>query len=152
MQYCRDYVKLGQDPHVLVRHWWSRLTQLDLDHASARALFGAKLAAKGITDRGTEVLFPPDLPVVLADYWERELGRLVRPVPDMREVLTALRDGLHWLGGSPGPLHRNCCHEMLSTPARRATPVFRLIETGRGSSRRAMVQTTTVGEGAAVAD
>ena len=76
-----------------------RMTQLDVDRPKTRALFGAKLAAKRIAAGGNEVIFPPDLPAVLADYWERELGRLVHPVPDMQEVLRSLRQGLDWLEG-----------------------------------------------------
>lgn len=74
-----------------------RMIQLDLNRTQARALFEAKLAAKRITDRGAAAIFPADLAAVLADYWERELGRLVHPVPKMQEVLAALHRGLDWL-------------------------------------------------------
>ena len=76
-----------------------RMTQLDLDRAQARALFHEKLAVKSIVSAGTEVIFPPDLAATLADYWERELGRLVHPVPNLEEVLKGLRHGLDWLEG-----------------------------------------------------
>ena len=75
-----------------------RMTQLDLDHTEARLLFHRKLAVKRIASTGVDAIFPSDLEATLSDYWERELGRLVRPVPDMREVLTALRDRLQWIG------------------------------------------------------
>lgn len=74
-----------------------RMTQLDLDHAQTRALFAAKLVVKHITHGGAEVVFPPDLAATLAAYWERELGRLVHPVPNMTQVLDALREGLRWI-------------------------------------------------------
>jgi predicted nucleotidyltransferase component of viral defense system len=74
-----------------------RMAQLDLNRAEARVLFHKKLAVKRIASAGTEVIFPPDLAATLAGYWERELGRLVHPVPDLQEVLTDLRHGLGWL-------------------------------------------------------
>lgn len=74
-----------------------RMIQLDLNCAEAHTLFDAKLAARGIAEGGIEAIFPTDLTAVLADYWERELGRLVHPVPEMQEALAALRRGLGWL-------------------------------------------------------
>jgi predicted nucleotidyltransferase component of viral defense system len=76
-----------------------RMTQFDLDHAQTRALFAAKLAVKHITHAGAAVVFPPGLAATLADYWERELGRLVHPVPNMTQVLDALREELRWIEG-----------------------------------------------------
>ena len=74
-----------------------RMTQLDLDRTEARVLFHKKLAVKGITGSGAEMVFPRDIEVTLADYWERELGRLVHPVPDLQQVLTELHHELRWL-------------------------------------------------------
>jgi predicted nucleotidyltransferase component of viral defense system len=73
-----------------------RMSQLDLDRAAARDLFQKKLTVKGLAGAGVETIFPPDLETMLADYWERELGRLLYPVPDLQQVLIELRQGLRW--------------------------------------------------------
>lgn len=73
-----------------------RMSQLDLDRAAARDLFQKKLMVKGLAGAGVETIFPRDLEATLADYWERELGRLLYPVPDLQQVLTELRQGLRW--------------------------------------------------------
>jgi hypothetical protein len=36
-------------------------------------------------------MFPDDLPGTLQPYWDRELSRLVEPVPEMSVVLEELR-------------------------------------------------------------
>jgi len=74
-----------------------RMTQLDLDRTEARVLFHRKLAVKGITGAGAEMIFPRGIEAMLADYWERELGRLLHPVPDLQQVLTELHHELRWL-------------------------------------------------------
>ena len=60
---------------------------------------------KGIRWNGLQDIFPPDLKTTLAGYWEKELGRLVHPVPDMDAVLEQLKRDLGWLDSVPH--HRN---------------------------------------------
>jgi hypothetical protein len=56
-----------------------------------------KLKARAIEWRGLQEIFPADLESVLGGYWEKELGRLVWPVPAMREVLAELKSALSWM-------------------------------------------------------
>jgi predicted nucleotidyltransferase component of viral defense system len=74
-----------------------RMTALDFDRRVVARLFPGKLEVKGLQWRGLADVFPPDLADVLSGYWERELGRLVRPVPDMNKVLAELGGRLAWL-------------------------------------------------------
>lgn len=74
-----------------------RMLELDIDRAEVRRLFRLKLEAKGIRWEGMRQIFPLELAEVLTPYWERELARLVYPVPDMGACLDELRKGLTWL-------------------------------------------------------
>jgi len=48
--------------------------------------------------KGTRILlFPPNLQETLEPYWERELGRLMVPVPEITEVTKDLKGTLDFL-------------------------------------------------------
>lgn len=74
-----------------------RILQQPVDRARAARLFARKLESRGIAWKGTDGVFPGSLEATLAGYWQKELGRLVHPVPDMAAVLGQLKAGLVWL-------------------------------------------------------
>jgi uncharacterized protein len=74
-----------------------RLLQLEIDRKKLRRLFLAKCKYKAINVTGPEQVFPGDLKAILKGYWEKELGRLVRPVPDLDSILRELRHSLAFL-------------------------------------------------------
>jgi len=76
---CRDYFDL-----------W-KLTKLSVDIKKAKKILGKKLEIKGIKFNSMNQIFPKDLKETLHPYWERELGRLVNPLPDLELVLTELK-------------------------------------------------------------
>jgi len=82
---CRDYFDL-----------W-KLTKLEFDRGKLKRVFTAKLAVKGIEFEGTTQLLPPDIKETLHPYWERELGRLLHPAPNMEKVLKELSGSLGFL-------------------------------------------------------
>jgi predicted nucleotidyltransferase component of viral defense system len=82
---CRDYFDL-----------W-KLIQTDFDRQKIRHVFKKKLAVKSLAYEGPVQIFPADLKETLKPYWERELGRLVNPIPDMEAVLAELRQLLKFL-------------------------------------------------------
>jgi predicted nucleotidyltransferase component of viral defense system len=79
---CRDYFDL-----------W-KLLGLEIDVERTRRILPEKLAVKGLTTVDLRRMFPDDLPGTLKPYWDRELSRLVEPVPEMSEVLAELRHRL----------------------------------------------------------
>lgn len=79
---CRDYFDL-----------W-KLLQMDFDKRKIKLVFQKKLAVKSLTYEGPGQIFPADLKETLGPYWERELGRLVNPVPDLENTLEAIRKKL----------------------------------------------------------
>jgi len=74
-----------------------RMSEHKIDQSELARLFVEKLKAKGIQWNGLQDMLPPDLEGILSGYWEKELGRLVWPVPDMSKVLGQLRANLKWL-------------------------------------------------------
>lgn len=60
-------------------------------------LFIKKLKAKDIKWNGLQDIFPRDIEETLKGYWDKELGRLVWPVPEIGIVLSRLRTLLKWL-------------------------------------------------------
>jgi len=76
-----------------------RMLELEFDQAKVKTLFRQKCAVKGIQFQGLSDFFPVDLRDILRGYWERELGRLVHPVPDMEAVLEELQGALRKLVG-----------------------------------------------------
>ena len=74
-----------------------RMTEQKVDKAQVARLFVEKLRNVGIKWNGLQDVFPPDIELILAGYWEKELGRLVWPVPEMSKVLVRLKADLIWL-------------------------------------------------------
>ena len=79
---CRDYFDL-----------W-KLLGLEIDFECMKRILPKKLAVKGLTTVDLVRMFPDDLPETLQPYWDRELSRLVEPVPEMSVVLEELRQRL----------------------------------------------------------
>jgi hypothetical protein len=73
------------------------MRELDVNRSAVARLFAQKLSVKGTAWRGVSVMFPTDIAEVLKGYWEKELGRLVYPVPEMDTVLDELCGWLAWL-------------------------------------------------------
>ncbi|MEW6664127.1 MAG: nucleotidyl transferase AbiEii/AbiGii toxin family protein [Thermodesulfobacteriota bacterium] len=75
-----------------------RLLQMEIDLERLRKLFLEKCEYKGLTFSGLDQILSGRLEDTLSGYWERELGRLVRPVPEMGKVLRELEVLLRFLG------------------------------------------------------
>jgi predicted nucleotidyltransferase component of viral defense system len=82
---CRDYYDVWQ------------LLRLKPDLTKTKGQFLKKCELKKIKFKGTVQFFPGDLQEILEPYWERELGRLVHPLPDLNEVLGEMREKLDFL-------------------------------------------------------
>ncbi len=82
---CRDFFDL-----------W-KLSQMDLDIHKIKQVFERKLAIRNLEFKGLGQIFPADLHETLRPYWERELGRLVSPLPEITNVLSSLRGALKFL-------------------------------------------------------
>jgi len=76
---CRDFFDL-----------W-KLSKLSIDMEKVKRILGKKLDIKGIKFESANQIFSKDLKETLLPYWERELGRLVNPLPDFELVLTELK-------------------------------------------------------------
>lgn len=76
---CRDYFDLWQ------------LTRLPIDLSKVKKILNEKLKIKGIKFTSMNQIFTKDLNETLLPYWERELGRLVYPLPNLKIVLGDLR-------------------------------------------------------------
>jgi predicted nucleotidyltransferase component of viral defense system len=79
------------------------LLQLEVNQETLRRLFLKKCAYKGIEFHGLDQILTPDVESLLQGYWERELGRLVRPVPRLDIVLGELTKSLAFLESAPTP-------------------------------------------------
>lgn len=77
---CRDYFDL-----------W-KLSKLSIDLGKAKRILREKLMIKGIKLTKVTQIFPEYLNEILVPYWERELGRLVYPLPDLELVLKELKN------------------------------------------------------------
>ena len=82
---CRDYYDVWQ------------LTKLTMNKVRLKTLLGKKFQYKGIEFKGLDDMFPSDLLEILEGYWERELARLVYPVPEMKKVISDVRNHLKFL-------------------------------------------------------
>ena len=82
---CRDYYDV-----------W-RLTELRVNREKVGQFFRKKCEAKHVSFQGIDQLFPKDIAAVLKPYWERELGRLVCPLPRLENVLSDLKSKLDFL-------------------------------------------------------
>ena len=76
---CRDFFDL-----------W-KLTKLSVDIKKVKKILNKKLEIKGINFSSIKQIFPEDLKETFLPYWERELGRLVNPLPDLEVVMTELK-------------------------------------------------------------
>lgn len=74
-----------------------RMTEQEVDKVQVVRLFVEKLRTAGIKWNGLRDIFPSNIEGILAGYWEKELGRLVWPVPEMSSVLARLKAELNWL-------------------------------------------------------
>ena len=79
---CRDYFDL-----------W-KLSYLSLDLNVVEKIIKEKLKIKGVELREINQIFPSNLQEILSPYWEREMGRLVSPLPDVETVLKELKNSL----------------------------------------------------------
>jgi predicted nucleotidyltransferase component of viral defense system len=82
---CRDFFDL-----------W-KLSKVDFDRRKIKEAFAKKCEIKEIEFKSLHQIFPEDLEETLGPYWERELGRLISPLPDMKKVLDSLKDTLKFL-------------------------------------------------------
>lgn len=76
-----------------------QLMQMSLDKTRLKALLAKKFQYKGIEFKGLRQILPGDLFEILKGYWERELGRLVHPVPALERLVSDLKTSLEFLSG-----------------------------------------------------
>jgi len=81
---CRDYYDVWQ------------LMKLNPDKVRVRKLVAGKFQYKGMEFKGLREIFPEDIFGVLEGYWERELGRLINPVPELEGVIHELKSSLRF--------------------------------------------------------
>jgi predicted nucleotidyltransferase component of viral defense system len=74
-----------------------KLMELRLNKAKLKKLFLEKCKYKGLVFQGLETIFPDELSGILEGYWQRELGRLIQPVPDLPVVIRGLRSHLQFM-------------------------------------------------------
>lgn len=68
-----------------------QLMKLKLDSVKLKKVLGRKFKYKGIEIKGWEDIFPDNLLEILEGYWNRELGRLIHPVPQLETVVHELK-------------------------------------------------------------
>jgi len=74
-----------------------QLMQLRPDKSRLKGLLRKKCEYKGIEFMGLGEMFPDDLLGILEGYWEKELWRLVYPVPELQKVISGLKSELKFL-------------------------------------------------------
>lgn len=79
---CRDYYDVWQ------------LMKLKIHRENLKKLLERKFRYKGMKVHGLEEIFAADLPELLEGYWNRELGRLIHPVPELETVIHELKNNL----------------------------------------------------------
>jgi len=79
---CRDYFDL-----------W-KLSNLSIDFDKVKKMIKAKLKIRGVELKDIDQIFPDNLQETLAPYWEREMGRLVSPLPEIGPVIKELRESV----------------------------------------------------------
>ncbi len=77
---CRDFFDVWQ------------LMKIELNQEKLLTLLEQKFYYKGLEFADSSQLFPDDLSETLKNYWRRELGRLVYPVPDMEKTISELNE------------------------------------------------------------
>ncbi|MFQ6061244.1 MAG: hypothetical protein ACE5KV_08155 [Thermoplasmata archaeon] len=68
--------------------------ELEIDLQDIRTMFEKKCEFKDIELLGSHQFFPADIPEALRPYWERELGRLLQPLPSLETVVSELKKKL----------------------------------------------------------
>ena len=79
---CRDYFDL-----------W-KMANLPIAFDKTKEIINPKMKIKGIEFTNISQIFPENLKEILLPYWEREMGRLVHPLPDLTLVLKELKIAL----------------------------------------------------------
>ena len=74
-----------------------RMLELKVDNEKLRKLFLMKCRVKQIEFKNLDQLLPRNIEETLQPYWERELSRLVFPIPDLKTVIYELKKGLEFL-------------------------------------------------------
>jgi uncharacterized protein len=74
-----------------------RLCSTDFQKEKIKNLFEKKRKLNTVEFLGTKQFFPDDIFDILQPYWERELGRLLSPLPDLNDVLAELKDKVGFL-------------------------------------------------------
>lgn len=82
---CRDYYDI-----------W-RLCSMNFRKDKIRNLFEKKRGLKAVELVEMSQFFPENIFDILQPYWERELGRLLNPLPDLNEVLAELKEKVGFL-------------------------------------------------------
>ncbi|MFB0562976.1 MAG: nucleotidyl transferase AbiEii/AbiGii toxin family protein [Candidatus Lokiarchaeia archaeon] len=82
---CRDYFDLWQ------------LSKIEFDTQRIRSIFTEKCKIKKIEHEGINQIFPDNLFEIIKPYWERELGRLINPTPEMKVVINDLERSLKFI-------------------------------------------------------
>lgn len=82
---CRDFYDV-----------W-RLCSADFNREKLRKLFKRKCELKSIEFAGIHMVMGRETIGILEPYWERELGRLMNPLPDLKKMLTELTKKLAFL-------------------------------------------------------
>jgi len=82
---CRDFYDI-----------W-RLCSTDFNNNKVIDLFQQKCELKGIKFLGKDQFFKDNLLDILRPYWQRELGRLLNPLPDLNELIAELQVKLDFL-------------------------------------------------------
>ena len=70
---------------------------MDFQKDVVRELFEKKRESNKIEFTGINQFFPENVFEILLPYWERELGRLVNPLPDLKTVLGDLKTTVGFL-------------------------------------------------------
>ncbi len=79
---CRDYYDVWQ------------LMKLKFNIDNLKKMLKKKFEYKGIEIKGLDKIFPADLFEILEGYWNRELGRLTYPVPELEIVIREMKNHL----------------------------------------------------------
>lgn len=69
----------------------------DFDREKLKRLFEMKCKLKGIEFPGLDEMIPQNAYEIIKPYWEKALGRLLQPLPDLNDVLAELKAGLKFL-------------------------------------------------------
>lgn len=74
-----------------------RLCSMEFQKNKVNALFKKKRKLMDIEFVETSQFFPKNIFDILQPYWERELGRLINPLPDLKNVLIELQRKIGFL-------------------------------------------------------